>query len=121
MNPDPSTLARPTSAGHSSSSVNRERVRSSSSGFIGIFFLVLLLLGAIAFFRSGQVMFAIPLTVIWVFCLKGLFTLQPNEAMALILFGKYVGTVRAAGFHYTNPFNSKIKLSLRSRNFNSER
>lgn len=121
MNPDPSTLARPTTAGHSSSSANRERVRSSSSGFAGVFFLIVLLVGAIAFFRAGQFMFAIPMAVIWFFCLKGLFTLQPNEAMALIFFGKYVGTVRAAGFHYTNPFNSKIKLSLRSRNFNSER
>jgi len=36
--------------------------------------------------------------------LKGLFTLQPNEARVLILFGSYKGTVREDGFHWGNPF-----------------
>jgi len=35
---------------------------------------------------------------------KGLFTLQPKEARVLVLFGRYVGTVRQEGFHWTNPF-----------------
>src|SRR5260221_2304794 len=38
--------------------------------------------------------------------LAGLFTLQPNEARVLVLFGKYKGTVRTAGFHWGNPFYS---------------
>jgi regulator of protease activity HflC (stomatin/prohibitin superfamily) len=38
--------------------------------------------------------------------LTGLFTLQPNEARVLVLFGKYKGTVRTAGFHWGNPFYS---------------
>jgi regulator of protease activity HflC (stomatin/prohibitin superfamily) len=36
--------------------------------------------------------------------LTGFFTLQPNEARVLILFGEYKGTVRASGFHWGNPF-----------------
>ena len=36
----------------------------------------------------------------------GFFTLQPNEARVLILFGAYRGTVRASGFHWGNPFYS---------------
>jgi len=56
----------------------------------------------------------------------GYFTLQPNEAKALILFGKYKGTVRDDGFHWTNPFKlavprPKYKLSLRIRNFEVEK
>jgi regulator of protease activity HflC (stomatin/prohibitin superfamily) len=70
----------------------------------------------------------------------GFFTLQPNEARVLVLFGKYVGTVRQAGFHWTNPFSvhrgrltavetpdkkriqavrapSRYRISLRARNF----
>jgi len=47
--------------------------------------------------------------------------LQPNEARVLILFGAYHGTVRTSGFHWTNPFYTKRKLSLRSRNLNGER
>jgi regulator of protease activity HflC (stomatin/prohibitin superfamily) len=51
----------------------------------------------------------------------GLFTLQPNTAAALVLFGEYKGTARRAGFHYANPFYKKIKVSLRARNLNGER
>ena len=50
----------------------------------------------------------------------GFFTLQPNEAAILNLFGVYRGTVRDSGFFFTNPFNKKTKLSLRARNFNGE-
>jgi regulator of protease activity HflC (stomatin/prohibitin superfamily) len=61
----------------------------------------------------------IALGLAWFIMMNGFFTLQPNEACALTLFGHYVGTERASGFHFTNPFNSKKKLSLRSRNFNT--
>ena len=37
----------------------------------------------------------------------GHFTLQPNEARVLILFGSYKGTVRESGFHWANPFYSR--------------
>ena len=37
---------------------------------------------------------------------KGFFALQPNQARVLVLFGAYKGTVRAAGFHWGNPFYS---------------
>lgn len=41
--------------------------------------------------------------------LIGLFTLQPNEARVLILFGSYKGTVRKSGFHWANPFYSRSR------------
>jgi hypothetical protein len=52
---------------------------------------------------------------------NGLFVLQPNEAMVLLLFGKYVGTVRDSGFWWANPFNLKKKISLRARNLEGAR
>lgn len=51
----------------------------------------------------------------------GFFTLQPNEAAVLLLFGAYKGTVRDSGFHFTNPFNRKVKISQRARNLNGEK
>jgi regulator of protease activity HflC (stomatin/prohibitin superfamily) len=51
----------------------------------------------------------------------GFFTLQPNEAVVLILFGAYQGTVRDSGFFFNNPFNKKSKISLRARNFNGDK
>ena len=53
--------------------------------------------------------------------MSGFFTLQPNEARVLLLCGAYQGTVRTSGFHWTNPFNRKFKISLRARNLNGEK
>jgi regulator of protease activity HflC (stomatin/prohibitin superfamily) len=49
----------------------------------------------------------------------GLFTLQPNQAKVLTLFGDYKGTVRSPGFHWANPLYVKRKVSLRVRNFDT--
>lgn len=51
----------------------------------------------------------------------GFFTLEPNQAAVLTLFGRYVGTVRDTGLRWANPLYSKRKLSLRVRNFESGR
>ena len=51
--------------------------------------------------------------------LTGLFTVQPNEAKVLTLFGKYTGSVKSDGFHWANPFLRKRRISLRIRNFES--
>jgi regulator of protease activity HflC (stomatin/prohibitin superfamily) len=51
--------------------------------------------------------------------LNGHVTLQPNEACLYTLFGSYVGSARESGFWWANPFRTKRKLSLRSRNFES--
>lgn len=53
--------------------------------------------------------------------LSGLFAVQPNEARVLILFGSYIGSQRKSGFWWANPFASKKRVSMRVRNFNSER
>ena len=55
------------------------------------------------------------------FLTGGFFTLQPKEACVLILFGAYRGSVRTSGFHWTNPFNKKLKISLRARNLNGDK
>ncbi|MCX7866977.1 MAG: SPFH domain-containing protein [Limisphaera sp.] len=53
---------------------------------------------------------------------SGHFTLQPNQARVLILFGAYHGTVKESGFHWANPFYSRgTKISLRANNFSTEK
>jgi regulator of protease activity HflC (stomatin/prohibitin superfamily) len=49
----------------------------------------------------------------------GLYTLQPNEAAIMTLFGRYAGTDRAEGLRWANPFLVKRRISLRARNLNS--
>src|SRR5262245_58021858 len=63
----------------------------------------------------------IPTVITALTLLGGHFTLQPNEARVLTLFGTYVGTVRESGFYWTNPFMTKSRISLRSRNMESQR
>jgi len=46
-----------------------------------------------------------------VISMGGFFTLQPNQGRVLILLGAYKGTVRASGFHWTNPFYSRKRGS----------
>jgi regulator of protease activity HflC (stomatin/prohibitin superfamily) len=49
-------------------------------------------------------------------CIRGAFTLQPNEAAVMIFFGSYAGTARHAGFHWANPLCLRQRLSLRAQN-----
>lgn len=55
------------------------------------------------------------------FVLTGFFIINPNGSKVMTLFGKYSGTVREGGFYWTNPFYKKQGISLRARNFDSER
>jgi regulator of protease activity HflC (stomatin/prohibitin superfamily) len=55
-----------------------------------------------------------------VFIFAGFYTLQPNQARALVLFGRYVGTDKTSGFRWANPLYKRLnmKVSLRARNLN---
>ena len=53
--------------------------------------------------------------------LAGLYKVEPKQSAVLSLFGKYVGTNRRQGLHFNNPFYSKKKISMRVRNFESEK
>ncbi len=58
------------------------------------------------------------LAATWFIFWNGFYTLQPNQAAVLTLFGRYRGTDRESGFRFANPFFTKAKVSLRARNLN---
>lgn len=64
---------------------------------------------------------AAPGVILVLFLLSGFFVVNPNGSRVMTLFGKYSGTVRTNGFFWTNPFYMKKNISLRARNFDSER
>jgi regulator of protease activity HflC (stomatin/prohibitin superfamily) len=70
--------------------------------FGGVFFLLFT-----PFIPPLRLLGAILIELLAVLTLVGLFTLQPNEARVLILFGAYKGTVRKSGFHWANPFYAR--------------
>ncbi|MGE5359025.1 MAG: SPFH domain-containing protein, partial [Bacteroidales bacterium] len=73
--------------------------------------------------RGGvaQLVASILLEVVDSIAFGGFFTVNPNQAKVLQLFGRYVGTVKRPGLQWTNPFYTKKTLSLRVRNFESQK
>jgi regulator of protease activity HflC (stomatin/prohibitin superfamily) len=98
------------------------------SGYVSLFLLLVFIAIDVYVLRAGiltentaVLWFFCPFTVFIVLVLTGFVVVQPNEARVLVLFGKYIGSVREAGFWWANPFASKTRISLRIRNFNSDK
>jgi regulator of protease activity HflC (stomatin/prohibitin superfamily) len=70
---------------------------------------------------ASQIIPSIMIFVLLVFLLKGLFAVQPNVGRVMQLFGRYAGTVRDQGLHWTNPLYTQRGVSLRVRNFESSK
>jgi regulator of protease activity HflC (stomatin/prohibitin superfamily) len=87
----------------------------------GLLLALFLLLAAAHENRAAPLVLALLIGVVCVVGLVGLFTVSPNEAKVLQLFGNYKGTVREPGLRWVNPFFTKRAISLRVRNFESER
>ena len=105
---------------------SQERAAHSASGFIYILIGLIALALTVAWIvaRSGPALDAAVgvaglLALVW--CWGGLYVLQPNQAALLMFFGSYRGTDRHEGLRWANPFNAKVKISVRARNFNSEK
>lgn len=64
----------------------------------------------------------LPITLILVslFIIKGFVIINPNEAIVLVLFGNYSGTIKDSGFHWINPFYLRTFISLKARNLNGQ-
>ena len=64
----------------------------------------------------------LPITLILVslFIIKGFIIINPNEAIVLVLFGNYSGTIKDSGFHWINPFYLRTLISLKARNLNGQ-
>lgn len=111
-----------------------EYVRKVSTGWVSLIVNVLVCLASIGSFIMAGVsgdaggamtgLYAtagIVLAIAFVLICCGFMMLAPNQASVLNLFGDYRGTVKQTGLLWTNPFYSKKKLSLRSRNLNGDK
>ena len=130
---------------------NQERVVKAANSYgMLVLFLLLAATGAAgipygaALASAPLIVSSIVLFIVSMVLLSGLFSLQPNQARVLVLFGAYKGTVRDSGLHWANPFYSnggvrvagkpdaeaiaaavraagRNKISLRARTLNGER
>ena len=105
----------------------QEVVFRSYSGYLALIFAVAAL-AAIPIYISATIdpgepnpLVLIAFVLLFIFIVKGTYILQPNQSARVLLFGSYRGTDYSTGLRWANPFYSKKKVSLRLRNFNSEK
>ncbi len=101
--------------------MNTEKTLNPPSGYL-TFVVFLVLLGITGFcIASKNFLAAVTIIIIdFVLVLPGLVIVNPNESKVLILFGKYVGTVKQDGFFWVNPLTMKKKVSLKAFNLNGQ-
>ena len=85
-----------------------------------LFFVRQILLSIWAENLPGVIGFMLMQAIVTV-CLGGFFVVNPNEGRLLQLFGAYRGTVKESGLRWANPFLTKRKVSMRVRNFESDK
>ena len=106
-----------------------ERPARTSGGILMLLVSLALMLGGAAALVLGIEGTLIPAavaagifaSVLGLILLCGLYSLQPNEAMAILLFGDYRGTDRKAGLRWVLPWDSRKKVSMRVRNVTSDK
>ncbi len=64
---------------------------------------------------------AIGLILIGGLIIPGFFIIHPNESKVFTFVGKYIGTSMKPGFHWTNPFTVKKRVTLRIFNLDSQK
>ncbi len=104
-----------------------EKIIKPTSGYLALGILFLSLLGIIFSFiqigsngQLGYVPVLIILFIVFVVIIKGLIIVNPNHSRVLNLFGRYVGTIKANGLFFINPFFTAQKISLRSENLQGQ-
>ena len=96
-----------------------ERKVISINGFFMLFVFFIIGLFAWLFFSISLGFLGGLLVALIVFGFMGFKLLKPQEAMVLTVFGKYIGTLKGAGFHWVNPLAQSITpfvpISLKAR------
>lgn len=98
-----------------------ENILKPRNGYVMLVVLILLIgitIAGFVKFNNGLPAICIPFIVL---IGPGVYIVNPNCSRVMLLFGAYKGTVKENGFFWINPFYLKNEISLRARNFDSER
>ena len=110
--------------------LNRTQERpanTSNGGFMLLVSLLLLGLGVWALIQvaaydsDGHALLMAAAFTGFILVITGFYSLQPNEAAAVTLFGNYKGTDRTPGLRWVLPWYKRTKISLRVRNVTGEK
>lgn len=107
--------------------MNEKILKTKSNGFAALFFIVLMIIVAIASFISSiaflknealsvvGVLLSIFLFIGSVISFGGLKVVKPQEAIVLTLFGDYTGTIKEPGFYFVNPFSVAVNPASKTK------
>ena len=101
--------------------MKEEKTIVPANGYLMLFMFLMLFIGGITSIIVFQTPWFIVSIILAIFLAPGFIMVQPNNSRVLLLFGKYIGSVKKNGFYWVNPFYTKKKISLRASNFDSER
>jgi regulator of protease activity HflC (stomatin/prohibitin superfamily) len=101
-----------------------ERPTAALSGWVMAAIWLVLAAATAVFYLVARVHVPVLATILWtlflVLWLTGFAIVQPNQSRVVILFGRYLGTVRRNGWIWTWPLTIKRTISLRVQNFESQ-
>ncbi|MGB5242850.1 MAG: SPFH domain-containing protein [Lutimonas sp.] len=97
-----------------------EKIIKVQNGYMFLAVVLLVIAFGVFGITRGMMLSAL-LFILGFLMLPGFFLVNPNTSKVLLLFGKYIGTVKENGFFWANPFYTKRNISLRASNFDSER
>lgn len=98
-----------------------EKIIKPTNGYLMLLLVLTLFFGGITMSIIKETGIYIPVIIIGFIGLFGFILVNPNTSKVILLFGKYVGTIKENGLYWANPFFTKKKISLRASNFDSER
>jgi len=101
--------------------MKKEIEKKPTTGLLSVLIIAIAIAGIALSIANEFVPTIIASIFLLVFTLPSFLVVNPNESIVLTFFGKYVGTVRENGFFSINPLVKKKRISLRARNFDSER
>jgi regulator of protease activity HflC (stomatin/prohibitin superfamily) len=101
--------------------MKNEKIITPYNGYIAIALLIFMTPIIIFSFNENNIILGIALIPVLIILIKGLLIISPNNSTVLLLFGNYAGSVKQNGLFWINPLYSRTTLSLRARNFESEK
>lgn len=101
--------------------MKEEKIIKPPNGYLMLVIVLVLFFGSIGLAINQKNPLYIVVSVISFIGFFGFILVNPNTSKVILLFGKYIGTIKQNGLYWANPFYTKKKISLRASNFDSER
>jgi regulator of protease activity HflC (stomatin/prohibitin superfamily) len=98
-----------------------EKVLMPFNGYLVVAMLLISMAVTLYGFISNNIILIVASLVVFIFLTKGFIVIGPNSSKVLLMFGDYKGSVKQSGLFWINPLYTRTSLSLRARNFESEK